>query len=172
MFELPEDLPQVPFDGAGAAEQLRPDLDVRQAVSSRPRVLDLLRSQGLLDIDRAPPNGRAGGEQLSPGSLREGPWCHPAERVVGDGELLRGPPSDGLLRRLIMSPQSTATGRRQRLESPRLHQGTEECRWLGRPTRFTVVPRSMEGVLLGDDSYSCRETRAVTYRIVKPKPEH
>src|ERR1700738_848520 len=39
--ELDEDLPQVPFDGVRADEQLRADLLIRQAVAGQPRDLPL-----------------------------------------------------------------------------------------------------------------------------------
>lgn len=45
--QLPEDPPEVPLDGTGTEKQLRPDLDVRQAVSGEPRDLGLLRRQSV-----------------------------------------------------------------------------------------------------------------------------
>ena len=50
--ELDEDLPQVPFNGVRADEQLRTDLLVRQAVACQPRDLRLLAGQFVTRADR------------------------------------------------------------------------------------------------------------------------
>src|SRR3954451_7396867 len=52
--QLCEHLPEVPLDGAGAKEESRADLQVRQALTGEPRNVELLGGQLLCALD-APP---------------------------------------------------------------------------------------------------------------------
>jgi hypothetical protein len=66
----------MPFDRGRAEEQLRADLWVRQAIPSEPRELGFLCGEVIASLDIAFPHGRAGGQQLPEGTLRETRCTH------------------------------------------------------------------------------------------------
>src|SRR4051812_11960602 len=88
--ELSEHLVQVPFHGACAEEQLRPDLGVGQAPAREAGDLDLLRREVLGRLHVPLARGGASGKELAAGALGEGVHAQATERLVGDVQLCPG----------------------------------------------------------------------------------
>ena len=88
--ELPEHLPQVPFDGAGADEQLGGDLRVGPSVTGQPGDVLLLGGELVERVGLALADLLAGGEQLAACALGERLDAQLGEGVVGRAELLAG----------------------------------------------------------------------------------
>src|SRR5258708_17014698 len=85
--EVDEDLPQVPFDGVRADEQVRTDLLVRQAVAGQPRDLRLLAGQLVTRADRLPACLLAGCEQFPASPFAEGLRTHSSEHLMSGAEV-------------------------------------------------------------------------------------
>src|SRR6201991_5390474 len=85
--ELDEDLPQVPFDGVRADEQLRADLLIRQPVTGQPRDLCLLGGQLVTRADRLLAYLFAGGDQLAACPFSEGVRAHRGVHLVALTEM-------------------------------------------------------------------------------------
>src|SRR4029077_552374 len=88
--ELDEDLPQVPFDGVCADEQLRRDLLIRQPVAGQSCDLRLLGRQLITGADLLLAHLFTGGDQLAASPFGEGPRTPSGEHVVGGAEVLTG----------------------------------------------------------------------------------
>jgi NADP-dependent 3-hydroxy acid dehydrogenase YdfG len=88
--ELREHLAQVPFDRAGAEEELGPDLGVGLPVAGARRDLHHLRGEAPVGFLRALAHGLAGGEQLPARALREPVRPDRPQHSVGAAELPAG----------------------------------------------------------------------------------
>ena len=86
--ELGEHLAQMPLDRAGAEEQLRPDLGVRQAIPGQPGDLLLLPGEFLARLGAALARLLPGSGQFPAGALGEGLHADGGEQVVGGAQLL------------------------------------------------------------------------------------
>src|SRR5271157_5360115 len=85
--ELGEDLAQVPFDCAGAEEQMGTDFRIRQPVTCEPRDLYLLRGELLDRLGRAPAYSLTRGQQLATAALSERLHTHCDEALIGNTQL-------------------------------------------------------------------------------------
>src|SRR5690349_11144006 len=85
--KLPEDLVQMPLDGAWAEEEPRTDLRVRKPVAGEPRNLLLLRRQLISPIGGSLAGFLTCGRQLAAAALREGLHSHLAEHSVRGTQL-------------------------------------------------------------------------------------
>src|SRR5262249_33949519 len=94
--QLGEDLVQVPFDGAGADEQLGRDLRVRPAVARESRDVQLVRREVVARVVAALAHLRAGGDQLAPRALGESARAHRGEALVRRAQLLARVDAPGL----------------------------------------------------------------------------
>src|SRR5262249_29716368 len=88
--ELREHFAQVPLDCAPADEQLSSYLRVGVPVPGEPGDLRLLGSELVGRIDYELERGIAGGEQFTPGPLRESLDAHRGQHVVGGPQLVAG----------------------------------------------------------------------------------
>src|SRR5215207_1318982 len=86
--ELGEHLLEVPFDGAGAEEELSADLGVRPAVASELGDVLLLRSELVAGVIAALADLLAGGQQLVPRTLGKSLRAHREQRLARDPQLL------------------------------------------------------------------------------------
>src|SRR5829696_8415561 len=86
--ELGEHLLQVPFDGAGAEEELSADLGVRPAVAGELGDVLLLRSELVAGVIAALADLLAGGQQLVPRTLGKSLRAHRKQRLERDPQLL------------------------------------------------------------------------------------
>src|SRR5262249_37535328 len=86
--ELRVHLPEVPLDRAGAQEELRADLRVREAVTREARDLLLLRGELIARLVCAFPDGCPRRHELPPGALGERLHADLDEDVVGALKLL------------------------------------------------------------------------------------
>src|SRR3954454_21743272 len=86
--ELGEDLLEVPFDRAGAEEELRADLGVRAPVAREPRDLVLLRRQLVARVVAALAHLLARRQQLVPGALGKPVRAHREQHLARDPQLL------------------------------------------------------------------------------------
>src|SRR5215204_2218495 len=86
--ELGEHLLQVPFDGAGAEEELRADLGVRPTVAGELGEVRLLRSELVAGVIAALGGLLARGQPLVPRTLGESPRAHRDQRLARDPQLL------------------------------------------------------------------------------------
>jgi len=78
----------VVLDRAGADEQPRADLRVRQALPGQPRDLRLLGRQLNGRLDGPLTRGLPGGLQLTPGPFGKGPDTHRVQHLVGRAQVL------------------------------------------------------------------------------------
>ena len=87
--DLPEDVAEMPFDGARAQEQAPADLSIGKTLFDEVRDLLLLSSElqrSSIEIPaRSSPRGR---RELAPCALGEGPDPHLVQRLVRDFKLL------------------------------------------------------------------------------------
>src|SRR6478735_7455402 len=83
--ELDEDLPEVPFDGVRADEQLRTDLLIGQTVGSQSRDLLLLSGELIARADRLLAHLFTGRDQFTSGPFGEAVCTDADERLVGGG---------------------------------------------------------------------------------------
>ena len=88
--EFGEHLAHVPFDGAGADEQLRGDLGVGAPVPCQPDDVLLLRGELALGVHLAFAGLLASGEQFPAGAFGEGLCADVREKAVGGVELPAG----------------------------------------------------------------------------------
>src|SRR5215207_5369840 len=86
--ELGEHLLQVPFDGAGAEEELGADLGVRPAGASELGDVLFLRSELVAGVVAALADLLAGGQQLVPRTLGESVRAEREQRLARDPQLL------------------------------------------------------------------------------------
>src|SRR4051794_2013375 len=86
--ELGEHLLQVPFDGAGAEEELGADLGIRPAVAGELGDVLLLGSELVAGVVAALSDLLAGGQQLVPRTLGESLRAHREQRLARDPQLL------------------------------------------------------------------------------------
>src|SRR5260370_10447436 len=100
--ELGEDLAQMPFDGAGAEEQLGADLRIRQPVTCEPGDLHLLRGELVARPDRALAHGLTRRQQLATAALSERLHAHRGEPFVGGAQFL------ACVRAALLTPQPLA----------------------------------------------------------------
>src|SRR3954454_15936020 len=85
--ELGEHLPEVPFDGARAEEQLGADLGVSSALSCQPCDVRLLRRQLVARLVAALAHRLAGGQQLTACAFGEPVGAHRREHLVRRAQL-------------------------------------------------------------------------------------
>src|ERR1700730_5973973 len=88
--ELGEDLPQVPFDGPCADEQLRANLWVRPSVPGKPRDVLLLWGELVAGVVSALSLLLPRGQQLASSAVGESGYAHRGEHVVRIAEVPAG----------------------------------------------------------------------------------
>src|SRR5271157_4580858 len=86
--KLAEHLAQVPFDGAGAEEQLGGNLRIAKPVTSELGDLHFLCGELIARLDRALAHGLARSQQLATAAFSERLQAHRGEPLVGGAQLL------------------------------------------------------------------------------------